>query len=558
MKQSQMYIPTLKEVPNDAEIMSHKLLLKAGYINQTASGIYTYLPLANKVLLNIENIVREELDKISANEIRMPFLQPKELWSTSGRWDEYGDELFRVRDRHNREFALAPTHEEIATDLIKNYVKSYKTLPLNLYQIQTKMRDERRPRFGLMRGREFIMMDGYAFCDTEENLKEIYDKYYVAYQNIFNRLGINYKIVGADNGTMGGKYSHEFMAISDVGEDFIAYEENSEIAFNLEIAPVFNEYSESKDEELSEEKIKTEEITKIEDVAKKLQVDKSKCLKAVCYNIDSKLVIAFVLGNRNVCELKVLKALGGKEIAKAQDKLLYDNNIIPGFIGPQGLDVEMIFDREIKYEKNLVVGANEKDYHIKNYNNLKTMNFSDIREVQVGDIIRPNGDEVKITKGIEMGHIFSLGENYTESIGVKYLTREQKQKVPTMGSFGIGISRVLSTIVEQNSDEFGIVLPEIVSPYDIHIIALDYEKQEKDINNILKELDQNNIKYLIDDRDQRPGFKFKDADLIGLPIQITIGRGFDNGVIEIKKRSEIDSKKEIKVENLIQEIKDIK
>lgn len=561
MKQSKLYIPTQKNVPSSAEIKSHKLLLKAGYIHQNASGLYTYLPMATKVLSKIEQIVREELDKIDANEIRMPFLEPSEIWEQTGRWQEYGEELFRVEDRRGRSYALAPTHEEIATDILKNYLNSYKKLPVNIYQIQTKMRDERRPRFGLLRGREFIMMDGYAFAEDETGLKELYDEYYEAYKKIFKRLNLDFKIVKADNGTMGGQYSHEFMALSDVGEDFIAYDENSQ-AYNTEIAPVKNSYEQEQESKLEQAEFDTPGIKKLEDLQKNYDINLEKMIKAICYNIDQKLVICFVLGTRNVEETKVLNLLGGSNIELASHELLLENKVTPGFIGPNisNEEITIIYDQELKFKRNLTTGANKFDKHLKNYNfseaDLNVFKFADIRSIEEGDIICENGSPIKIAKGIEIGHIFALGKKYTESLGVEVLNKEQKKIIPTMGSFGIGISRLLATIVEQHSDENGIILPTNISPYQIHILPLDYskdEEQKKYTDEIVKKLEEKNIPYLLDDRNERAGSKFKDADLIGIPLSITIGKKYKDDIIEIKHRTKSE-KEEISSINFLAKI----
>ncbi len=552
MKQSKLYIPTIKQTPSTAEIDSHILLLKAGYIHQTVAGIYTYLPMATMILKNIENIIRYELNKIGANEIMMPFLQPADLWEATGRWEDYGDELFRVTDRHERNFALAPTHEEVVTYLVKNYLNSYKKFPLNLYQIQTKMRDERRPRFGLLRGREFVMMDAYTFDKTDEELANSYQDYYNAYKKIFDKLNIDYKIVKADNGTMGGQYSHEFMALSDVGEDFIAYEENNELAYNVEIAPVYTKYEKEEEQEKELTKIHTPKAKTIDDLKNKFNISIDKLLKAVCYDVDGQLVIAFVMGNREVEEIKVTNICKSKvEIKQADEQLLKKHDIKPGFIGPIGLDenIKILVDKEIYYKKNLIAGANEYDYHLKNINLDDNIEYFDIRKVQEGDLISENGEPVKITKGIEVGHIFALGKKYTENLDVKFLNKEQKNETPTMGCYGIGVSRILSTIIEQSNDENGIILPEIISPYKVHILVLDYlnnEDQKKFIDELIKKLEENSITYLLDDRDQRPGVKFKDADLIGLPYQITVGKKYVDNIIEFKARKE-ENKQELTI-----------
>ncbi len=552
MKQSKLYIPTLKEVPSNAEIESHKLLLKAGYIHQNAAGIYTYLPMATKVLNKIEQIIRKELDLIGANEIKMPFLQPSDLWEASGRWGNYGAELFRVEDRHNRNFALAPTHEEVATDVVKNYLNSYKKFPMNIYQIQTKMRDEKRPRFGLLRGREFIMMDGYTFDRNDDELNKSYYLYYEAYKKIFNKLGLDYKIVGADNGSMGGMYSHEFMALSEIGEDFIAYEGEADIAFNVEAAPIYNVYKKEEEDILETEEVNTPELKTINDLKSIEGFLEEKLLKAVCYNIDNKLVVAFVMGDKEVEETKLAKIFKAEsEIEVASEEFVKDNGLVAGFIGPVGLpdNIEVVFDKEVEYKCNLISGANKKDYHLKNIN-ISNAKFFDIRRAQKGDLIREGGNPIDIKKGIEIGHIFALGKKYTEGLEVNFLNEEQKTEIPTMGSYGIGVSRLLSTIIEQNNDENGIILPEVISPYDVHIIALDYEKQEDVLDNIIKELEENDISYLLDDRKQRPGIKFKDADLIGIPKQIIIGKKFEEKIAEVKIRKNND-KKEIGFDQIV-------
>lgn len=542
MYQSKTYIPTLKNIPSNAEVKSHILLLKAGYIHQSAAGIYTYLSLATKVLSKIETIIREELDKIEANEIRMPFLEPSELWKESSRWFDYGPELFRVIDRHQREFALAPTHEELSVDVVRNFLNSYKKYPMNIYQIQTKMRDERRPRFGLLRGREFIMMDGYTF-DLDANGLEInYYKYYNAYKKIFDKLGLNYKVVNADNGSMGGYYSHEFMAISEVGEDFIAFEEESDLAYNTEIAPVCNKYVKDQSELLQEEEVYTKNLKKIDDLISEFSFEKDHMLKAIAYNIDEILVIGFVLGHREIEETKLLNLVNGNTITLADEKMLMEHGLISGFIGPSTItdpSVKVFIDREAFYTNNLVVGAGKLDYHLKNYNIDSSLEQYDIRKIESGDLIQDDGKPVKIAKGIEIGHVFALGDKYSKSMNLRYLSKEQKEKIPLMGSYGIGVSRLLSTVVEQNSNENEIILPKNISPFDIHLIGLDYAKdnvQRAFLEKIHKNLKNKNYTILIDDRNERVGSKFKDADLIGIPLQIVVGKKYKENIVEYKDR----------------------
>lgn len=560
MKQSQLYMPTLKEVPKDADIISHQLLLKAGYVHQTASGIYSYLPMATKILNNIEQIIREEIDGIGGNEVKLPFLEPAEFWKKTGRWQSYGAELFRVQDRHGREFALAPTHEEVATELIKNYLNSYKKLPINVYQIQTKMRDERRPRFGLLRGREFIMMDGYTFNENEESLRESYDKYYEAYIKILNRLGVKYKVVKADNGSMGGLYSDEFMALSEVGEDFIAYEEGKEEAYNVEIAPIYTKYEQETEEIRETTKLHTPNVKTIEALKKEYNLSVDKLLKAICYDVDGQLVVAFIMGNREVEEVKVANICKAQtDVEPAGEELLEKHNIVPGFIGPKELpkDIKVLIDQEVKYKVNLICGANEKDYHLENVTIGDTVEYFDIRKAEEGDLISKDGDPIKIAKGIEVGHIFALGDKYTKGLDVKFLSKEQKNETPVMGSYGIGVSRLLSTIIEQSNDENGIILPKCITPYDVHILPLDYgknEEQTKFTNELIKTLKEEGITYLLDDRQERPGIKFKDADLIGLPYQVVIGKEFSEGILEFKNRK-TNEKEELQVEEIIKKLK---
>ncbi|MGL4588999.1 MAG: proline--tRNA ligase [Mycoplasmatales bacterium] len=544
MKQSMMFIPTVKEVPNNAAIASHKLLLKAGYVTQHASGLYSYLPLAVMCLENIQTIIDQEIKKTNANKVSLPFLQPENLWLESGRWQTYGPELFRIGDRHENMYALAPTHEEIATDVVRNHLKSYKKYPLNIYQINTKMRDEIRPRFGLIRAREFIMMDGYSFHATDECLNQTYDAYYNAYARIFERLGMKFKFVNADNGAMGGSKSHEIMALAECGEDTICYEENSETAYNLEAAPVCTKYEqvEAEMEEILE--VETPNITTIQDLVNFFdgsgEVD---FLKAVCYDVDGKLVIGFTLGNRQIEETKLLRFIGGETIETAEAQLLVANKLIAGFIGPIGLnDVTMVFDNEIKYVRNLITGANKLDMHLKNINlerDLPEAVYADIRQVEAGDLIRVNGEPVKLTKGIEIGHIFALGKKYTESMKMTFQDIDQKNQVPTMGCYGIGVSRILSALIEQNHDDKGLIIPEVIAPYKIHLIPLDYGKDEAQTNftdELYTSLVNNGFTVLLDDRNERPGVKFNDADLIGLPYQVIVGRSFKEGKVEFKNR----------------------
>lgn len=548
MKQSKLYNPTSKDVTNQAVAQSHILALKAGLMHQTAAGIYSYLPLATKVLKNIETIIREELENIGANEVLLPLLEPSELWEKTGRWQSYGSELFRVSDRNGRQFALAPTHEEVMTELVKNQLNSYKKYPVNLFQIGPKMRDEARPRFGLLRGREFIMMDGYSYHTDEESLNETYMEYYDAYQRIFNRIGLNFKIVAADNGQMGGTLSHEFMALADIGEDTIVYEEANDIAYNIEVAPVFHQENVSSKVAKELSNISTPNIKKIEDLCASVDYEINDAIKAVVYMIDEERpVVCFVAGNHEVNDIKVLKALGGLTIEFASNEQLEAAGLVNGFVGPFGLpeNVEVIFDQGVMNITDGICGANVVDEHTTGVNfarDLKaTANVADIRFILEGEKMSVDGEEVKFARGIEIGHIFALGKKYTETLEVEYLTQEQKKATPTMGCYGIGVSRLLSAIIEQSHDENGIIFPESIAPFDVHVIAMDYVKKEEQrafTDKLVADLEAAGLKVLLDDRKDRPGVKFSEADLIGLPNQIVVGRDFTEGIVEFKKRTD--------------------
>ncbi len=553
MYQSKFLTPTLKEAPKDAQIFSHAHLIRAGYIKQIAAGLYTYLPLAKKSLLKIENIVREEMDKIGGAELNFPLMQPTELWEESGRLANYGAELFKISDRHERVFAMSPTAEEVAVDSVKSFLNSYKKYPLNIYQINTKFRDERRPRFGLLRSREFIMFDGYSFHTTNESLMATYDDYYLAYQNIFDRLGLDYKVVLADNGSMGGSSSHEFMAISEIGEDTIAFEKDSTIAYNRETAPIFN----TMEKQLSTqklEKISTGDAKTIDQLCAKLNIEPECTIKAVCYIVDEQVVIAFCRGTRNVEETKLLRALNGNKIEIAPDTILKENNIAVGCIGPLGtLQARLVFDQEVAMMSDFICGANEDGYHYTGVDfsrDIKSDQVFDICQINEGDLMRPDGNGVSLAKGIEIGHIFALGDRYTKSMRMTFLNEDQKQEVPVMGCYGIGISRILTAFVEQNNQEGIVKFNKEISPFDYHLIVLDYAKNESQAqfaNDVAQKLKEKGNTVLIDDRNERVGSKLIDAELIGCYNQIIIGRDFKDGIVEIKNGKE---KKLINVEEL--------
>lgn len=554
MYQSKFLIPTLKEAPKDAQIFSHGHLIRAGYIRQNAAGLYTYLPLAQRSLRKIEQIVREEIDMIGGAELSIPLMQPTELWAQSGRLENYDEgNMFMLTDRHGRDFAMSPTAEEATVDIVRTYLNSYKKYPLNVYQINTKFRDERRPRFGLMRSREFTMFDGYSFHTDEASLDETYNQYYEAYKRILDRLEIDYRVVTADNGNMGGSRSQEFMAISDIGEDTIAYEDGTDIAYNVETAPIMNEYQkQTSNSEL--EKVLTPDCKTIEDVCSFLKTEASNSVKAVCYMIDGELVIAFCNGRRTIEETKLLRAIGGNELEVASNTLLADKNIVAGFIGPVGLkDVRVVFDREVSFMSNFICGANEEGYHFTGVDFDRDINSEqvfDICEVEDGDILRIGGNPASLAKGIEIGHIFALGDRYTSSMGMTFLDKNQKQATPVMGCYGIGISRILTAYVEQKQENQTVRFGSPITPFDYHLIVLDYVKNEEQAefaNNLAAKLRAAGKTVLIDDRNERVGSKMIDAELIGCTNQVVIGRDFADGIVELKDGKE---KTKINVEEL--------
>lgn len=548
MKQSLMYIPMTKENPNSAVCASHILGLKAGLIHQTAAGIYTYLPLATKMLNNIETIIREELEKIGANELILPLLEPAELWEKTGRWQGYGSELFRVVDRKNTAFALCPTHEEVITDLVKNYLVTYKKYPVNLFQIATKMRDEARPRFGLLRGREFVMMDGYSFHTSLEDLDKTYNDYYQAYCNIFERLGLEFRVVQADNGKIGGSSSHEFMALAPIGEDTIAYVENTKSAYNVEIAPVYyEEQAPNEADFLVVEKVTTPGCKKCEEVAEFLGNDLTKHVKAIAIkgNEEGSVVLFMLRSDRTLNEVKATKLANVDDFILAEEADLQANGLVEGFMGPIGCNdkVKVFVDQEVKDLVNVVIGANEEDSHLINVNFRRDVNnatYCDLREVEEGDYLAKDLGPVKFARGIEIGHIFALGDKYTKDLEVKFLNENQKQETPVMGCYGIGVSRLISAIIEQNNDENGIVMPKSVTPFDLHLLVLDYNKNEEQrqyADKLASDLEANGFKVLIDDREVNTGVKFSEADLLGLPYRITVGKKLVDNEVEIKERS---------------------
>ncbi|WNF31742.1 proline--tRNA ligase [Aeribacillus composti] len=561
MKQSQSFIPTMRENPADAEVKSHQLLLRAGYIRQTASGVYSYLPLAHRVLTKIENIIREEMNRIGAVELLMPALQQAELWQESGRWYSYGSELMRLKDRHERDFALGPTHEEVITSLVKDEIKSYKRLPLTLYQIQTKFRDEKRPRFGLLRGREFIMKDAYSFHATQESLDEVYEQVREAYSRIFTRCGLNFRAVIADSGAMGGKDTHEFMVLSEIGEDTIAYSDSSDYAANIEMAPVIASY-EKVDEPLMElEKKETPNKKSIEEVAQFFQVPKEKLIKSVLFKVDEKFVLVLVRGDHEVNDVKLknLYQASVVELASAEETEQV-MGVSPGFLGPIGASdkVEIVADYAVQAVVNGICGANENDLHYIGVNpdrDFTVTKYEDIRFIQEGDPSPDGKGRIKFAKGIEVGHVFKLGTRYSEAMKAEFLDEKGKTNPIIMGCYGIGVSRLLSAVVEQFHDENGIIWPNKLAPFEVHLIPVNMknEEQVKVAEQIYHDLQARGYEVLYDDRAERPGVKFADSDLIGIPVRITIGKRADEGIVEVKERKSGNSL-EVSVDQLKEQL----
>ncbi|WP_226665645.1 proline--tRNA ligase [Metabacillus litoralis] len=549
MKQSMMFIPTLREIPADAEVKSHQLMLRAGFIRQNTSGVYSYLPLAHKVLKKIEQIVREEMNSAGASELLMPALQQAELWQESGRWYSYGPELMRLKDRHNRDFALGATHEEMITSLVRDEIKSYKRLPLALYQIQTKFRDEKRPRFGVLRGREFIMKDAYSFHATNDSLDEGYEKMFNAYQNVFTRCGLNFRAVIADSGAMGGTDTHEFMVLSDIGEDTIAYSDTSQYAANVEMAPVIAKYEKSSESENELEKIETPNQRTIEEISSFLDIPKDQCIKSILFKVDDKFVLVLVRGDHEINDIKVKNLYNASviELATADEtKTLL--NCVPGFVGPINVsdDVEVVADHAVAAVMNGVCGSNEENFHYKGVNierDTEVSKFEDLRFIQEGDL-SPDGEGIiQFAKGIEVGHVFKLGTRYSEAMNATFLDENGRAQPMIMGCYGIGVSRTLAAIIEQHNDENGIVWPDDIAPFSIHIIPVNVknDSQRELADKLYQDFSENGYEVLLDDRQERVGVKFADSDLIGLPVRITVGKKADEGIVEVKLRKSGES-----------------
>ncbi len=544
MRYSQYFIPTVKETPADAEVVSHKLMLRAGMIRKLAAGIYNYLPLGLRSIRKVENIVRDEMNRAGAIEILMPGVLPAELWQESGRWEQYGKELLRFRDRKDAEFCLGPTHEEIVTDLVRREIKSYRQMPINLYQIQSKFRDEIRPRFGLMRGREFIMKDAYSFDVDEKAADSSYEKMYRAYRRIFERCGLNFRAVEADTGSIGGSSSHEFMVLADSGEDAIVSCTGCEYAANVEKA-------ESRQADAAEhadprplEHVATPGKRTIEEVSEFLGVNTGSVVKTLVLLADNEPVVALVRGDHDLNDIKLKNALGCDTIEMAGDEVVQKVTNAPvGFAGPVGLSVKIVADLAVKGMKNFITGGNAKDLHLKNVNlvrDFKVTLFADIRNVVHGDQCpRCDSGTLEMWRGIEVGHVFKLGTKYSKALKATYLDADGKDQVIFMGCYGIGIGRTVAACIEQNHDENGIIFPLPIAPFHCIISALNMKEDavREASESIYAQLSTAGVEVLLDDRDERPGFKFKDADLIGIPLRIVVGsKNLVEGKVELKDR----------------------
>ncbi len=544
MRVSRLYAPTLREVPAEAEVVSHQLMLRAGFMRKAAGGIYSYLPLALRVLKKIESIVREEMDQAGAQELLMPIVQPAEMWQESGRWDVYGAEMFRLNDRHNRNFCLGPTHEEMVTTLIRADIRSYRQLPLNVYQIQNKFRDERRPRFGLMRGREFIMKDAYSFDRDEEALDKSYQAMYDAYTRIFTRCGLNFRPVEADSGAIGGSGSHEFMVIADSGEAEIVFCNDCHYAANVEkaeLAPIINA-----DESMQELKVvETPNCKTIAEVCSYLNLPIEKSVKAVAYTSEKGLILCFVRGDHEVNEIKVINTCNVINLEMASEEELTNAGTVGGYMGPVGMNSEkvmIVVDSSVMNMHNFCCGANKSDEHYLNVNpgrDFTPTYIADIRLIQETDACPHCGGKISKARGIEVGQVFKLFTKYSEALKATYLDENGKEKPMVMGCYGVGVSRTMAAAIEQNNDADGIIWPAAIAPYQVLVVPVNVKDElsnqmaEEVYSNLLKV----GIEAAIDDRKERPGVKFKDADLIGYPIRVVIGpKTLTEKQIEIKIR----------------------
>lgn len=576
MRATQFLIATEKETPADAVVISHKLMLRSGMIRKLAAGLYTWMPLGLRTLRKIENIVREEMDRAGAQEILMPTVQPAELWEESGRWYQYGGELMRLKDRHNREFCYGPTAEEVVTDIARNNLSSYKQLPMNLYQIQTKFRDETRPRFGVMRAREFTMKDGYSFHANEESLQETYERMHEAYSRIFNRLGLDFRPVLADTGSIGGASSHEFHVLAESGEDDIAFSDSSDYAANVELAEALAPAGERPAASKELEKVSTPDVTSIEDVAALLNVATSDVLKAIVVRGTSEAedaeegeagepVVLFLRGDHQLNEIKAEKlpgVLSPLQFASADEVQKIGG--VAGFTGPRGLSARVYVDRSAAHMADFVCGANETDAHFTGANwgrDVEEGTVADLRNVVAGDPSPCGKGTLDIKRGIEVGHIFQLGTKYSEALKATVLDENGKDRVMMMGCYGIGVSRVVAAAIEQNNDDNGIIWPDAIAPFHVGIVPMNMHKSEavkEAAEKLYNELTEAGFEVYMDDRDKKtsPGVKFADMELMGIPHRVVISdRGLEAGALEYKHRS-AEEKEEIAADNVLNVLKE--
>ena len=551
MYYSKILIPTLKESPADAEVISHKLMVRAGMIRQMAAGIYSTLPLGLRVFKKVEQIIREEMNRIGGQEVFLPSVQPAELWEESGRWEFYGKELLRLKDRHDREFCYGPTHEEIITDIVRRDVHSYRQLPITLYQIQTKFRDEVRPRFGIMRGREFTMKDAYSFHTTEESTRETYSQMAEAYSRIFERCGLDFKMVEADSGTIGGSFSHEFVVLADSGEDRIGFCDSCDYASNLEKAEA--RAAKPNNESTSEEDIKevpTPGKKSVKEVTQFLNVSSDKLIKTIVFETDQGLVAGLVRGDREINPVKLKNLIDCEWLNPAPEELITKETGVPcGYLGPVGVQLKVFADTEIKHMSNGITGANKADTHLTGVQfgrDLKVEKVGDLKNVNEGDRCpKCDSGKYKIKRGIEVGHIFILGAKYSEAMKAHYLDDQGKEKPMIMGCYGIGVGRTAAAAIEQNYDEKGIIWPLPLAPFQAVILPVNFKVDavRSAAETIYKTLWEQGVETLLDDRSDRLGVKFKDAELLGIPLQIIIGpKNLDEGKVELKSRKTGESK----------------
>lgn len=556
MRASQLLLATLKETPADAEVISHQLMLRAGLIRKLAAGLYTWLPLGLRVLRRVEAVVREEMNRAGAQEVLMPIVQPAELWQESGRWEQYGAELLRVRDRHERAFCLGPTHEEVITDLIRNEIQSYKQLPANFYQIQTKFRDEIRPRFGAMRAREFIMKDAYSFHNDQVSLQATYERMYEAYSTIFSRLGLEFRAVIADTGSIGGSASHEFHVLASSGEDAIAFSDTSDYAANVEMAEAIASDAERPAPGAAVERVATPGAHSIEEVASFFKVDAARTVKTLIVegevtSDDAPGLIALVMrGDHTLNTIKAEKLAGVAQPLRMADEAAIERVVgcKPGSIGPVGLDIPVIVDRAAAQLANFICGANEDGWHLKGVSwerDLPLPRTEDLRNVAEGDPSPDGQGRLLIRRGIEVGHIFQLGTKYSQALSAQVLNEDGKEQVMVMGCYGIGVSRVVAAAIEQNHDERGVIWPDTLAPFQIAIVPLNAQKSEavkNESERLYQELSVLGYDVLLDDRSERPGVKFADIDLIGIPHRLVVGdRSLANGQLEYKGRRDSEA-----------------